>query len=155
MYPRYNKRGRVVSIQKNDHDACRRSGGRGRHCGPAASGARRCRERACGRQTRVRTIRPRPRAAHPDSATGHGRHADRGSGGRDRLGHEDALRGAGGRALRILYVPPGAEGAKVHYHEWAYNLAGDFTNNESTMPDEIPKKAAVSPLRGCVADPNT
>jgi len=63
--------------------------------------------------------------------------------------------GPGGEHLRILYVPPGAEGAKVHYHEWAYNLAGDFTNNESTMPDEIPKKAAVSPLRGCVADPNT
>lgn len=44
-----------------------------------------------------------------------------------------------GGALRILYVPPGAEGAKVHYHEfheWAYNIAGDFTNNESTTPDQ-------------------
>jgi len=43
-------------------------------------------------------------------------------------------------ALRILYVPPGAEGAYVHYHEfheWAYNIMGDFTNNESTMPDNV------------------
>jgi hypothetical protein len=43
-------------------------------------------------------------------------------------------------ALHILYVPPGAEGAYVHYHlfhEWAYNIAGDFTNNESTMPDNV------------------
>lgn len=43
-------------------------------------------------------------------------------------------------ALRILYVPPGAEGAYVHYHdfhEWAYNIAGDFTNNESTTPDQV------------------
>src|SRR5690348_16913768 len=48
--------------------------------------------------------------------------------------------GPAGEHLRILYVPPGAEGAKVHYHEfheWAYNLAGDFTNNESTSPDEV------------------
>ena len=48
--------------------------------------------------------------------------------------------GAAGEHLRILYVPPGAEGAKVHYHEfheWAYNIAGDFTNNESTMPDQV------------------
>jgi hypothetical protein len=43
-------------------------------------------------------------------------------------------------ALRILYVPPGAEGAYVHYHEfheWAYNIQGDFTNNESTSPDQV------------------
>jgi len=48
--------------------------------------------------------------------------------------------GPDGEQLRILYVPPGAEGAKVHYHEfheWAYNIAGDFTNNESTMPDQV------------------
>jgi hypothetical protein len=48
--------------------------------------------------------------------------------------------GPAGEHLRILYVPPGAEGAKVHYHEfheWAYNLAGDFTNNESTSPDQV------------------
>lgn len=48
--------------------------------------------------------------------------------------------GPAGEHLRILYVPPGAEGAKVHYHEfheWAYNIAGDFTNNESTMPDQV------------------
>jgi hypothetical protein len=48
--------------------------------------------------------------------------------------------GPAGEQLRILYVPPGAEGAKIHYHEfheWAYNIAGDFTNNESTMPDEV------------------
>jgi hypothetical protein len=48
--------------------------------------------------------------------------------------------GPEGEHLRILYVPPGAEGAKVHYHEfheWAYNIAGDFTNNESTMPDQV------------------
>lgn len=46
----------------------------------------------------------------------------------------------GGGSLRILYVPPGVEGAKVHYHEfheWAYNIAGDFTNNESTTPDQV------------------
>lgn len=46
---------------------------------------------------------------------------------------------AGGQ-LRILYVPPGAEGAYVHYHEfheWAYNIQGDFTNNESTTPDNV------------------
>ncbi len=45
-----------------------------------------------------------------------------------------------GGALRILYVPPGAEGAYVHYHEfheWAYNIQGDFTNNESTTPDNV------------------
>jgi hypothetical protein len=45
-----------------------------------------------------------------------------------------------GGELRILYVPPGAEGAYVHYHEfheWAYNIAGDFTNNESTTPDNV------------------
>lgn len=45
-----------------------------------------------------------------------------------------------GGSLRILYVPPGAEGARVHYHEfheWAYNIAGDFTNNESTTPDQV------------------
>src|SRR5690606_23952675 len=42
--------------------------------------------------------------------------------------------------LRILYVPPGAEGAYVHYHtfhEWAYNIQGDFTNNESTTPHNV------------------
>ena len=46
----------------------------------------------------------------------------------------------GGGGLRILDVPPGAEGAKNHYHdfhEWAYNIAGDFTNNESTTPDQV------------------
>lgn len=45
-----------------------------------------------------------------------------------------------GGGLRMLDVPPGAEGAKVHYHdfhEWAYNIAGDFTNNESTHPDQV------------------
>lgn len=48
--------------------------------------------------------------------------------------------GPAGEHLRILYVPPGAEGAKVHYHlfhEWAYNIEGDFTNNESTTPDQV------------------
>lgn len=43
-------------------------------------------------------------------------------------------------SLRILYVPPGAEGAYNHYHEfheWAYNIQGDFTNNESTTPDQV------------------
>lgn len=46
----------------------------------------------------------------------------------------------GGGGMRMLDVPPGAEGAKVHYHdfhEWAYNIAGDFTNNESTTPDQV------------------
>ena len=45
-----------------------------------------------------------------------------------------------GGQLRILYIPPGAEGATVHYHEfheWAYMMAGDFTNNESTTPDQF------------------
>ncbi len=44
-----------------------------------------------------------------------------------------------GDQLTILYVPPGAPGAAVHYHtfhEWAYNIEGDFTNNESTSPDQ-------------------
>jgi hypothetical protein len=44
-----------------------------------------------------------------------------------------------GDHLTILYVGPGAEGAPVHYHtfhEWAYNIKGDFTNNESTSPDQ-------------------
>jgi hypothetical protein len=48
--------------------------------------------------------------------------------------------GAAGEQLRILFIPPGAEGAKLHYHEfheWAYNIAGDFTNNESTMPEQV------------------
>jgi hypothetical protein len=48
--------------------------------------------------------------------------------------------GSAGEHLRILYVPPGAEGAKIHYHEfheWAYNIAGDFTNNEATTPDQV------------------
>ena len=55
-------------------------------------------------------------------------------------GTKTLFNGPEGEQLRILYVPPGAEGAKVHYHEfheWAYNLAGDFTNNESTMPDQV------------------
>jgi hypothetical protein len=42
--------------------------------------------------------------------------------------------------LHMMFVPPGTEGAYVHYHEfheWAYNIAGDFTNNESTMPDNV------------------
>src|SRR5690606_13144041 len=42
--------------------------------------------------------------------------------------------------LRILYVPPGAQGAYIHYHtfhEWAYNIQGDFTNNESTTPHNV------------------
>jgi len=55
-------------------------------------------------------------------------------------GTKTLFTGPAGEALRILYVPPGAEGAKVHYHEfheWAYNIAGDFTNNESTMPDQV------------------
>jgi len=45
-----------------------------------------------------------------------------------------------GGTLRILYVPPGAEGAYNHYHEfheWAYNIQGDFTNNESTTPNNV------------------
>lgn len=46
----------------------------------------------------------------------------------------------GDGTLRILYVPPGAEGAYNHYHEfheWAYNIQGDFTNNESTTPNNV------------------
>jgi hypothetical protein len=44
-----------------------------------------------------------------------------------------------GDHLTILVISPGAEGAPVHYHtfhEWAYNIAGDFTNNESTHPNQ-------------------
>jgi hypothetical protein len=56
-------------------------------------------------------------------------------------GTKSLWKSAGGHGeLRILYVPPGAEGAYVHYHEfheWAYNIAGDFTNNESTTPDNV------------------
>lgn len=54
-----------------------------------------------------------------------------------------------GGHLRILYVPPGRKGAKVHYHEfheWAWNIWGDFTNNESTMPDQV-----LGPLQRFVA----
>lgn len=43
-------------------------------------------------------------------------------------------------SLHMMFVAPGVEGAYVHYHEfheWAYNIAGDFTNNESTMPDNV------------------
>jgi hypothetical protein len=43
-----------------------------------------------------------------------------------------------GAALELLHIPPGAEGAPVHYHEfheWVYLVDGDFTNNESTTPD--------------------
>lgn len=46
----------------------------------------------------------------------------------------------GGGALHILYTPPGGQGAYTHYHtfhEWAYNLYGDFTNNEETTPDDV------------------
>jgi hypothetical protein len=44
----------------------------------------------------------------------------------------------GGGHLRIWYTPPGGKGAGLHYHpghEWAYNIQGDFVNNESTNPD--------------------
>ena len=40
--------------------------------------------------------------------------------------------------LEIVYIPPGAEGASLHYHEtheWVYLLEGDYTNNESTTPE--------------------
>lgn len=53
-------------------------------------------------------------------------------------GTKTLFEGPQGGTLRIMYVPPGVEGAMVHYHtfhEWAYNLQGDFTNNESTTPD--------------------
>jgi hypothetical protein len=53
-------------------------------------------------------------------------------------GSKVLFQGPQGGALRMLYVPPGAEGAPVHYHtfhEWAYNIQGDFTNNESTTPE--------------------
>lgn len=50
------------------------------------------------------------------------------------------FRGPGGARLAIFDIPPGAEGAVLHYHdfhEWAYVLSGDFTNNESTSPDQV------------------
>jgi len=53
-------------------------------------------------------------------------------------GNKTLFQGPQGGTLRIMYVPPGVEGATVHYHmfhEWAYNLQGDFTNNESTTPE--------------------
>jgi len=55
-------------------------------------------------------------------------------------GLQTLFEGPAGCKLEIIHVPPGAEGAKVHYHEfheWAYNLAGDFSNNESTCPDQV------------------
>lgn len=48
--------------------------------------------------------------------------------------------GPGGARLAVYYIPPGAEGAVLHYHdfhEWAYVLSGDFTNNESTSPEQV------------------
>ena len=45
-----------------------------------------------------------------------------------------------GGELHILYIPPGAKGALNHYHdfhEWAWIMYGDFTNNESTHPDQV------------------
>ena len=46
----------------------------------------------------------------------------------------------GGGHMRIWYTPPGALGAGLHYHpkhEWAYNIQGDFVNNESTNPNNF------------------
>nr|MBO2489834.1 hypothetical protein [Gammaproteobacteria bacterium] len=63
---------------------------------------------------------------------------ERGQYGSTNWGTRTLWRGPNGNGtLRILYVPPGAQGAYVHYHtfhEWAYNIQGDFTNNESTNP---------------------
>jgi hypothetical protein len=45
-----------------------------------------------------------------------------------------------GGHLTIISIPPGAEGALNHYHEfheWAWIMFGDFTNNESTHPDQV------------------
>ena len=45
-----------------------------------------------------------------------------------------------GGHLTIISIPPGAEGALNHYHEfheWAWIMFGDFTNNESTSPDQV------------------
>jgi mannose-6-phosphate isomerase-like protein (cupin superfamily) len=42
--------------------------------------------------------------------------------------------------LQLVYIPPGAPGAYVHYHEfheWAWIVSGDFTNNESTHPNQV------------------
>jgi hypothetical protein len=44
-----------------------------------------------------------------------------------------------GDHLLIIQAPPGAPGGTTHYHtfhEWAYRLMGDFTNNEYTSPDQ-------------------
>lgn len=41
--------------------------------------------------------------------------------------------------LHIINVPIGAPGYYLHYHtfhEWAYNISGDFTNNDSASPNE-------------------
>ncbi|MEP7311568.1 MAG: hypothetical protein ABI859_03220 [Pseudomonadota bacterium] len=64
-----------------------------------------------------------------------GRRAAQGWGNKTLFKDEAAKTG-----LKIMYVSPGTEGAYVHYHnfhEWAYNIAGDFTNNESTMPENV------------------
>ncbi len=47
---------------------------------------------------------------------------------------------ATGGHLQMVYIPPGAPGALVHYHEfheWAWIMYGDFTNNESTTPEQV------------------
>lgn len=44
-----------------------------------------------------------------------------------------------GDHLMIISIPPGWPGGLSHYHtfhEWAYALSGDLTNNEYTSPDQ-------------------
>lgn len=51
--------------------------------------------------------------------------------------------------LQLVYIPPGAPGAYVHFHEfheWAWIVSGDFTNNESTHPQQV-----LGPLQRFVA----
>ena len=53
-----------------------------------------------------------------------------------------------GSHLMLLYVPPGWKGAPNHYHlfhEWAYSLEGDLTNNEYMSPDQ--KKGVLMQFR--------
>jgi len=45
-----------------------------------------------------------------------------------------------GGHLQMVFIPPGAPGALNHYHEfheWAWIMYGDFTNNESTTPEQV------------------
>lgn len=61
-------------------------------------------------------------------------------GGSSNWGNKTLFENTAGGHLQIVYIPPGALGALNHYHvfhEWAWIMYGDFTNNESTHPDQV------------------